>query len=135
MQRLIIPAIIIAYANNLFAQDTIRKNLDESIKRRLTISGFCLCDVKLSDFNSSPDKFLRTNVEEMDFPKNCFGQDTRYTNGKGYYSKRYPGMIFQEGNVPGFVGKIRLTKEFKGKLPNGASVDLSAMKLRNVFES
>jgi hypothetical protein len=90
--------------------------------------------VKLSDFNSSPDKFLRTNVEEMDFPKNCFGQDTRYTNGKGYYSKRYPGMIFQEGNVPGFVGKIRLTKEFKGKLPNGASVDLSAMKLRNVFE-
>lgn len=79
------------------------------------------------------DDFTEIAVEEMDLPKTCYGQDSRFTNGKGIYSNRYPGIIFQEGNVKGYIGKIRLTKQFSGKLPNGSVVDLSTMKLRDVF--
>lgn len=124
--------IVACGSTNLNAQN-VSGALDPSIKEQLTIAGFCLCDTKLSDLkNLSPD-FREVIVEEMDYPEKCGGSDTRFTGGAGFYSDKYPGMIFQEGNVDEFVGKIRLTKEFRGKLPNGSAVDLSTIKLRDVF--
>jgi hypothetical protein len=114
------------------AQDNSFKAIDPETKTNLTISGFCLCETKLTELKHLAD-LGKIEVEEMDYPEKCGGSDMRFTGGSGVYSGKYPGMIFQEGNVEGIVGKIRLTKEFKGKLPNGAAVDLSTMKLRDVF--
>jgi hypothetical protein len=116
----------------LNAQDKSFKTLDPKTKEQLTVSGFCVCETKLTDLRNFAD-FGKVRVEEMDYPEKCGGSDMRFTGDSGFYSDKHPGMIFQEGNVEGFVGKIRLTKQFKGKLPNGAAVDLSTMKLRDVF--
>ena len=132
-RSLFFVGIIACNSINLFGQDATFKRVDEATKAQLTVSGFCLCDTKLSDLKAMSDDFAEIAVEEMDLPKNCYGQDSRFTGGKGIYSNRYPGIIFQEGNVEGYIGKIRLTKQFSGKLPNGALVDLNAMKLQDVF--
>jgi hypothetical protein len=116
----------------LNAQDNFFKAIDPETRAKLTVSGFCVCETKLTELKSLA-YFDKVSVEEMDYPEKCGGSDTRFTGGSGVYSDNYPGIIFQEGNVEGVVGKIRLTKQFKGKLPNGAAVDLSTMKLRDVF--
>jgi hypothetical protein len=112
---------------------TESETIDAATRNQLTIEGFCLCDTKLADLKILARDLDEVVVEEMNHPKKCGGSDTRFTGGVGVHSDKYPGMIFQEGNVDGLVGKIRLTKEFKGKLPNGSMIDLSTMKLKDVF--
>ncbi|HEY8689738.1 MAG TPA: hypothetical protein VIM07_10935 [Chitinophagaceae bacterium] len=70
--------------------------LDTSLAKKITVSGFCLCQTSLSDLKKLANDFKPVDVEEMDSPKNCFGQDGRYENGKGYYSNKFPGIIFQK---------------------------------------
>jgi hypothetical protein len=41
---------------------------------------------------------------------NCYGQDSRFENGKGYYSVKFPGIIFQKDQQTDFISKITLTK-------------------------
>jgi hypothetical protein len=43
-------------------------------------------------------KLKDVEVEEMDMCKDGFVQDSRFVNRKGYYSKKYPGLIFQKDN-------------------------------------
>lgn len=114
------------------AQNSANEVIDPETKATLTISGFCVCETTLNELRSLAD-FSVVAVEEMDYSEQCEDSDMRFTGGSGLYSDAYPGMIFQEGNVKGMVGKIRLTKQFKGKLPNGSAIDLSIMKLRDVF--
>ena len=108
--------------------------LDTSLAKKITIGGFCLCQTTLFDLqNLSPD-LKQIEVEEMDLGKKCIVQDGRFENGKGYYSDQFSGMIFQKDQNTNQISKIRLTKDFKGNLPDGPSIDLKNLKLRDVFE-
>ncbi|KAA5538730.1 hypothetical protein [Adhaeribacter rhizoryzae] len=98
-----------------------------------SILGFSLCRTTLTDIRNLAKDFKVISLEEMDLPKNCYGQDSRFTNGEGYSSEQYPGVIFQKGNQSDYVGKIRLTRDFEGKLPNGSIINMKTLKLRDVF--
>src|SRR5690242_989936 len=112
---------------------SLQAQINDATKSRFTVDDFCLCDTKFGDLLQLSGDFRDVEVEEMDLPKGCFGSDSRFHAGEGIYSDKYPGLIFQEGNVRGYVGKIRLTKQFKGKLPDGTFFDLSTAKLKDVF--
>jgi hypothetical protein len=107
-------------------------NNTEQIKE-ISISGFTLCQTTLTDIQNLAKDFKVVSLEEMDLGKSCYGQDSRFTNGEGYASEQYPGLIFQKGNQSDYVGKIRLTKDFEGKLPNGSIINMKTLKLEDVF--
>jgi hypothetical protein len=100
--------------------------------KKLSINGVCLCNATIDSLRSS--RLKDTTVEEMDLPAGCIGQDSRYVAGKGYNSTNYPGMIFQTDQTTNQVSKIRLTRQFKGKLPDGSPVDLQNMQLKDLFK-
>ncbi len=108
--------------------------VDSDLAKRISISGFCLCQTSLTSLKNIADDVEIVDIEEMDLPKTCIGQDSRFTNGKGYTSKQYPGLVFQIGNESDYFGKIRLTKDFHGMLPNGATIELAKLKLSDVFQ-
>ena len=108
--------------------------LDTSLARKIIISGFCLCQTTLPDLQKMANDLKQTEVEEMDLGKKCFAQDSRFENGKGYYSDKFPGMIFQKDQSSDEISKIRLTKDFKGNLPDGTPIDLSNLRLKDVFK-
>ena len=105
----------------------------ESVKR-IHVSGVTICRTTIDNLTSLTYDLKLVSVEEMDSPPTCFAKDARYHNGEGYASAKFPGMIFQEGNEPGLIGKIRLTKEFQGKLPNGAAIEMKTLKLKDVLD-
>ncbi len=107
--------------------------LDTSLAKKITISGFCLCQTTLPDLRKLSNDFKPVEVEEMDLGKKCISQDSRFENGKGYYSDNFPGMIFQRTQTSDEISKIRLTKDFKGNLPDGTTLDLRNLKLKDVF--
>ena len=108
--------------------------LDTSLAKKITVAGFCLCQTTLSDLQNVSPNLKQIDVEEMDLGKKCIAQDGRFENGRGYYSDQFPGMIFQKDQNTNEISKIRLTKEFKGNLPDGTPVDLKNLKLKDVFE-
>lgn len=117
---------------------TTTRSLSQTISdsdriKEVSISGFTLCRTTLTDIQNLAEDFKVVSLEEMDLPKSCYGQDSRFTNGEGYASEQYPGLIFQKGNQSDYVGKIRLTKDFQGQLPNGSIIDMTTLKLRDVF--
>src|ERR1700704_3070806 len=94
--------------------------IDSSLAKKITISGFCLCKTTLTDLQSLSTDFKQIDLEEMDFGKKCMaGGDSRFVNGKGYYSPKYPGMIFQKDQDEDYISKIRLENGFSGTLPDG----------------
>lgn len=107
--------------------------LDSSLAKKITISGFCLCQTTLSDLQKLSKDFKPVEVKEMDLGKKCIAQDSRFENGKGYYSESFSGMIFQKDQSTDEISKIRLTKDFKGNLPDGTPIDLRNLKLKDVF--
>lgn len=108
--------------------------LDTLLAKKITVAGFCLCQTTLSDLQKQSSDLKQIEVEEMDLGKKCIVQDGRFENGRGYYSDQFPGMIFQKDQNTNQISKIRLTKEFKGNLPDGTPVDLKNLKLKDVFE-
>jgi hypothetical protein len=106
---------------------------DTSLARKLTISGFSLCQATLPELQKLSNDFKPVEVEEMDLGKKCMGQDGRFENGKGYFSEKFPGMIFQKDQSTEQISKIRLTKQFKGNLPDGTPIDLQHLTLKDVF--
>lgn len=107
---------------------------DSATIRKLSINGFCLCKTTVSELKHSYPDLKEVNVEEMDLPKGCFGQDSRYIAGKGYYTNQQPGLIFQkESDQSDYISKIRLTEQFKGYLPDRQYVDLNKMLLADIF--
>jgi hypothetical protein len=109
--------------------------VDSILAKKITVSGFCLCQTSLLDLKKLTTDFKAVDVEEMDLPKNCYGQDARFENGKGYYSDKYPGIIFQKDQSTDYISKIRLTKTFKGNLPNGTPIDMQNLTLKEVFKT
>ncbi|MFI5163119.1 MAG: hypothetical protein ACHQHN_17695 [Sphingobacteriales bacterium] len=108
---------------------------DTSLIKKFTVNGFCLCKTNLTDLRDSSIMNLKeVDVEEMDLPTGCAGKDDRFVSGKGYYSETQPGIIFQKDSVLDLISKIRLTKAFKGKLPDGNYIDLSNFLLKDLFK-
>ncbi|MHA4847865.1 hypothetical protein ACX0G7_27105 [Flavitalea antarctica] len=107
--------------------------LDTSLAKKITISGICLCQTTLLDLKKLSNDFKPIEVEEMDLGEKCISQDSRFENGKGYYSDNFPGMIFQKTGTSDEVSKIRLTKNFRGNLPDGTPIDLRNLRLKDVF--
>src|SRR5512134_490424 len=112
---LLTSTLLIATINISLSQQHDNLSQDKSV----TLSGITLCKTSIADLKNLAGDFAMVSVEEMDLAKNCYGQDSRYTSGEGYASKQFPGMIFQKGNESDYVGKVRLTPEFDGVLPNG----------------
>jgi hypothetical protein len=135
MKYCIIIAILILSINLSGQSQTDKKaSIDSTLAKKISISGFCLCQTSLTDLQRLANDFIKVEVEEMDTPKKCFAHDSRYVNGKGYYSKHYPGLIFQkEDDSSDYISKIRITKDFKGKLPNGLYLEIKDLKLKDVF--
>ncbi len=107
--------------------------IDSSLARKITISNFCLCRTTFNDLKKLCNDLKQVEVEEMDLGKKCIATDSRYENGKGYYSEKYPGIIFQKDDQ-NYISKIRLTKEFIGKLPDGTSVNLNTLLLKDIIQ-
>lgn len=74
------------------------------------------------------------DVEELDAGKKCIGEDARFVNGKGYYSEKYPGLIFQKDPDQDYISKIALTRDFAGNLPGGIPVDLHNLLLKDIIK-
>jgi hypothetical protein len=107
--------------------------IDTALAKRITISGFCLCETTLQQLQAIDRDLKKVEVEEMDSPKNCFGQDSRFENGKGYYSNKFAGIVFQKDQITDHISKIRLTKDFRGSLPDGIFIDVKNLKLKDIF--
>ena len=118
----------------LLFQTVVKAQLhDSTLIKKLTINGFCLCQTTISGLKRPDDSLRAVAVEEMDLPKGCFGEDSRFIAEKGYYSDKNTGIIFQKDRDSDYVSKIRLTKEFKGHLPDGNFVDLNNFLLKDLF--
>jgi len=122
----------ILFANSLLAQDH-QAGIDSALAAKITVSGFCLCHTTVGDLKRLDNNLAEVTVEEMDLGKRCMGGDARFVNGRGYYSDSFPGMIFQKDPDADYVSKIRLTKGFRGKLPNGTAVDLSNLRIKDML--
>lgn len=130
--KYIIPflALLITSAN-AFAQNEI----DSALASKITVSGFCLCKTTIDDLQKLSNDLKLVDVEEMDLGKRCTAvTDSRYENGKGYYSEKYPGMIFQKDPDEDYISKIRLTKDFVGQLPDGTPINMKTLLLKDVLK-
>jgi hypothetical protein len=79
------------------------------------------------------DKDLKEiDVEEMDMCNDGFTKDLRFENQKGFFSKKFPGIIFQKDDE-NFISKIRLTKDFIGKLPDGTSINMKTLLAKDII--
>ena len=130
---ILICILVLVTVMSCFGQTSQGESFDSTLTKRLSISGLTLCKTSLKDLRNLADDLQEVDVEEMDLPKNCYSQDSRFTNGEGYASKQFPGMIFQKGNQSDYIGKIRLTPEFDGTLPNGKKITVKNLKLADVF--
>ena len=107
---------------------------DTTLIKKLSVNGFCLCKTTLESLKQSYADVKEVDVEEMDLAKGCYGQDSRFIAGRGYTSDRQPGMVFQKDPQSDYISKIRLTKQFKGNLPDGTYIDLSKLLLKDLFK-
>jgi len=111
-----------------------QQEIDSTLAKKITVSGFCLCKTTLSDLQKLSSDFKSIDVEEMDLGRRCIGGDSRYENGKGYYSEKYPGIIFQKDPDEDYISKIRLTKDFVGQLPDGTPINMKSLLLKDVLK-
>ena len=107
---------------------------DTALIRKLSINGVCLCNTTFSSLKQSTADFTAVDVEEMDLPKGCYGKDSRFVAGKGIASVKYPGMIFQKDQTTDQVSKIRLTRDFKGRLPDGKYISMDKLLLKDLLK-
>ncbi|HEX5153867.1 MAG TPA: hypothetical protein VFW07_20615 [Parafilimonas sp.] len=129
MKFTLLLAVLVIVTINSFSQE-----IDSALARRITVSGFCLCKTTMTDLQKLSSDFKLVNVEEMDLGKRCMSGDSRYENGKGYYSEKYPGLIFQKDPNEDYISKIRLTKDFIGQLPDGVSINMKSLLLKDVLK-
>ena len=111
----------------LFAQ-----NKTES---QIKLSEIKLCELTLSDLKKADKNLKEVEVIEMDLCSDGFVQDSRFENRKGYVSSFYPGVIFQKDSYEDYISKIRLTKEFKGYLPDQTYIDLEKLTAKDAIEN
>lgn len=126
--------IILLLISALLVQMTSKAQLKDSmLVKKLSVHGVCLCRTTLSDLKREYSDLKEIDVEEMDMPKNCYGQDSRFISGKGYYTQIHPGIIFQKDQESDYISKIRLNKNFKGGLPDGKRIDMEQFRLKDLF--
>jgi hypothetical protein len=128
-------SITLVFVTILFIPILLKAQIsDRALIKKLTINGFCLCQTTLKDLKQANPDLRAVDLEEMDSPKKCLGQDSRYVAGTGFSTDKQPGLIFQKDPASDFISKIRLTKQFKGDLPDGNYFDLSSLLLKDVFK-
>lgn len=106
----------------------------DTVKKSTTISGFSLCQTTTTDLQKLSNDFKEISIEEMDLAKECFGQDSRFVAGKGLYSEKFVGIVFQKERDSEYISKIRLTKDFEGNLPDGKPISLKNLFLKDIFK-
>jgi hypothetical protein len=130
-----IKSVILTILALLLIKTTcIAQITDSTLIRKLSINGLCLCNTTLSSMRQLNIDLKKVVVEEMDISKNCIGPDSRYEPSKGYYSDKYPGMIFQKDQTTDQISKIRLTKQFNGKLPDGKFISMGKLLLKDLLK-
>ncbi|MCW3808079.1 hypothetical protein [Plebeiibacterium marinum] len=107
--------------------------IDSTLANKISISDFCLCQTTLNELKELAPDIKQVEVEELDYPKECIGEDSRFETGIGYSSIQFPGIIFQKEKNTDLISKFRLTKSFKGNLPNDSLIDVENLKLSDVF--
>jgi hypothetical protein len=100
----------------------------------IKLSDIKLCELTLSDLKKTDKNLKEVDVVEMDLCSDGFVQDSRFVNKKGYASPLYPGVIFQKDTYEDYISKLRLTKEFKGYLPNQTFIDLEKLNAKDIPE-
>lgn len=121
----ILTILILSFSVKSFAQksDTIK------------LAEFKLCELTLDQLKQKDPNLRQTKVEEMNLCADGFAQDRRFENRTGYESALYPGVIFQKHEADlNTIGKIHLTKEFKGFLPDGNYVDLKTLRAIDILK-
>jgi len=109
----------------IFSQNSEEKLID--------LSKIQLCELTLIDLKKQDENLKEVEVVEMDLCSDGFVTDSRFVNRKGYSSKYYPGIIFQKYDDRDLIAKIRLTKDFKGNLPDGTYVNLDILTAKEVL--
>ena len=123
--RIYLTIIILISTINLFGQNPEQKTIE--------LSEIKLCELTLSELKKQDGNLKEVELIEMDLCSDGFVQDSRFENRKGYISKLYNGIIFQKDRDTELISKIRLTKEFKGKLPDGNYIDLSNLTAEKIL--
>lgn len=118
--------ILLFFASSLFAQNNTEKLIH--------LSEIKLCELTLSDLKKKDENLKEVEVIEMDLCSAGFVQDGRFENRKGYVSSFYPNVIFQKDSYGDYISKIRLTKEFKGYLPDETYINLNELTAKIVIE-
>lgn len=113
---------------------TGEQQVDPALAKKITINGICLCQTSLADLIKNDNELIETSVEEMDMCKDRFVQDSRFINWRGYTTQNNPNIIFQKDNSSDLISKIRLTKNFKGYLPDGNYIDVNKLMVKDVLD-
>lgn len=99
----------------------------------IKLSEFKLCELTIDQLKQKDPDLKQLKVKEMNLCSDGFVQDGRFENRIGYESKLYPGVIFQKYQSDlNTIGKIHLTKDFKGYLPDGNYVDLKTLTAQDI---
>lgn len=121
MKRILLMVALFV-ATQTFAQDNSETYTD--------LSNFTLCNLTLVDLKKLDNNIALVDVNEMGF---CSGNHA-FDAGKGYVSKKYPGVVFQKETETERISKLHFTSEFNGKLPNGKEINLNNLTTETVSE-
>ncbi|WP_338410398.1 hypothetical protein [uncultured Flavobacterium sp.] len=105
-----------------------------SEEKLINLSEIKLCELTFTDLKNQDENLKEVEVVEMDLCSDGFVSDSKFVNRKGYSSKYFPGIIFQKYDDRDLIAKIRLTKDFKGNLPDGTYVNLKTLTAKEVLE-
>lgn len=101
----------------------------------IKLSQFKLCELTIDYLKQKDPNLKEITVEEMNLCSGGFTQDARFENRIGFESVLFPGVIFQKYQSElNTIGKIQLTKEFQGYLPDGNYIDLKTLKANDILK-
>ena len=89
----------------------------------------CLCDKSFEELQQQGYDFREVSVVN-DCIENCFSCET----GKWYASNKLKGIILQKAAHGDEIFRIRFTKDYKGKLPNGQYVKMEEIQLEDLHQ-
>ncbi|WP_121811911.1 hypothetical protein [Mucilaginibacter kameinonensis] len=133
-ETLLRKSFLIVLFLSVFYTEGFAQTDNSDLAKKVIINNICLCQTTIADLKKSDPNLKDTVLEEMDLNAVCVGNDPRYIAGSGYSTSKYPGMIFQQDQKNDLISKIRLTKAFAGKLPDGKEIDLSKLLLKDLFK-
>lgn len=105
-----------------------------SAVKTINLADIKLCELTLTDLKNQDANLQEVEVIEMGLCADGFVSDSRFENRKAYRSALYPGILFQKQEYLDNISKIRLTKDFKGNLPDGTYIDLQNVTAKEVLE-